>query len=358
MGTHWEHTPHSKGARPRLLAFSLAPVVGHYLGAPDTMAMHEVQYLFVDRYVAPPEYRDLYQEHLILLAPPYHFYSSRRNEFRGSAAARAPTRNKDADWPGEGGRATGTAAKESDTDTDGQRGGIKTGGIVSLDAQVDIDRVDQDTWQTWLRLLATCPHTTLRLRQARNPHARALLQATLAASARAANISRERLQVLPKVSPKAAHLERLAVGSDLFLDTDFYSAHSTGLDALWAGVPILTFPRQTFASRAPCSFLEALGQAHLIARNREEYEGIARKLIDSPRALSRWRQRLWRSRLAGVEAEARSREALHAAGGRARGLFNESRMVASFHVSLKLMWEIAAAFDARKPMHILVSEGD
>jgi len=282
-----------------------------------------VQYLFADRYVTPPESRELYQEHLILLPPTYHFYSSRRNEFRGHSAASPPTRIQDAaDGPGQW-----------------QRGGSKAGGGLCLDAQVDTDRIDEDMWQTWLRLLAASPRTTLRLRQARNPHARALLQEILATSSRAANISQARLEFLPKVSPKAAHLERLAVGSDLFLDTDFYSAHSTGLDALWAGVPILTFPRQTFASRAPCSFLAAAGQGHLIARNREEYEGIALKLIDSPRALSRWRQGLWRSRLA------------------AGGLFDEFRMVASFHVGLKLMWEISAAFEARKPMHILVAEG-
>ncbi len=31
-------------------------------------------------------------------------------------------------------------------------------------------------------------------------------------------------------------------GSDLFCDTDSYSAHSTALEALWAGVPVPTFP--------------------------------------------------------------------------------------------------------------------
>ena len=37
--------------------------------------------------------------------------------------------------------------------------------------------------------------------------------------------------------------------ADLFLDTRPYNAHSSASDALWAGVPVLTQPGDTFAGR-------------------------------------------------------------------------------------------------------------
>ena len=39
-------------------------------------------------------------------------------------------------------------------------------------------------------------------------------------------------------APKRDHMLRARV-ADLLLDTDLYGAHSTGTDALWAGLPIL-----------------------------------------------------------------------------------------------------------------------
>ena len=82
----------------------------------------------------------------------------------------------------------------------------------------------------------------------------------------------------------------------MFLDTDSYSAHSTGLEALWAGVPLLSFARASFASRPPSSFLTALGMERLIARTVEEYEEMAMRLLRAPAVLQAWRRELWAAR--------------------------------------------------------------
>lgn len=62
----------------------------------------------------------------------------------------------------------------------------------------------------------------------------------------------ERLDSLPE------HLARLR-SADLFLDTFPYNAHATALDALWAGVPVLTYAGESFASRVAASLMSAVG---------------------------------------------------------------------------------------------------
>src|SRR5690349_11717193 len=60
-------------------------------------------------------------------------------------------------------------------------------------------------------------------------------------------ITPERLIFASKLS-KAEHLKRHQQ-CDLFLDTLYYCAQTTAADALWAGIPLLTLPGQTYTSR-------------------------------------------------------------------------------------------------------------
>ena len=54
------------------------------------------------------------------------------------------------------------------------------------------------------------------------------------------------------------HLMRLSV-LDLYLDSTPYNSHSVGIDVLFAGLPMLTFPNQIFGSRVGLSLIEASG---------------------------------------------------------------------------------------------------
>jgi len=177
----------------------------------------------------------------------------------------------------------------------------------------------------------------LRLLQGLNTRAEhELLVRILAGSARAAGVAAERLEFVRAVD-KPAHLRRMAVGSDLFLDTDAYSAHSTGLEALWAGVPLLTFPGVSFASRAPASFLAGLGMPELTARGIVEYEAMANALVRRGRVLGEWRQRLFARRLLPS------------------GLFSEASTLGSMMTALRLMWDVRVALGSRHvSMHIIV----
>src|SRR5258706_7310860 len=84
--------------------------------------------------------------------------------------------------------------------------------------------------------------------------------------------------------------------ADLFLHTLPYNAHTTAADALWAGLPVLTTPGNTFAGRVAASLLKAIGLPELIAASLETYEAMALQLARDANALAGIRAKLQRNR--------------------------------------------------------------
>jgi predicted O-linked N-acetylglucosamine transferase (SPINDLY family) len=74
--------------------------------------------------------------------------------------------------------------------------------------------------------------------------------------------------------PRAEYLSRYRI-ADLFLDTSPYNAGTTASDALWSGLPVLTFLGSTFSARMGGSLLKAIGLPELICNSQNEYEELA-----------------------------------------------------------------------------------
>jgi predicted O-linked N-acetylglucosamine transferase (SPINDLY family) len=96
--------------------------------------------------------------------------------------------------------------------------------------------------------------------------------------------------------PKGAHLGRVAL-ADLSLDTLYWGGHTTTSDSLWAGLPVITTPGSTFASRVAGSLLTAIGLPELIAPTLAEYVELAVALAQDRDRLAGLRQRLVDNRL-------------------------------------------------------------
>jgi protein O-GlcNAc transferase len=116
--------------------------------------------------------------------------------------------------------------------------------------------------------------------------------------------------------PLEEHLGRHRL-ADLFLDTLPYNAHTTGNDALWAGLPLLTCEGTTFPGRVAASLLRAAGVPELIAGSLSEYEAMALKLAEDSALLASLKRKLVEHRgscaLFNQERFARHIEAAYAA---------------------------------------------
>ena len=112
--------------------------------------------------------------------------------------------------------------------------------------------------------------------------------------AEARGVSPRRLIFAPRIEV-SEHLARHRC-ADLFLDTFYYSAHTTASDALWAGLPVLTCPGDAMAARVAASLLAAVGLPELIARDRDEYEAKALELALDPARLAAIRRKLAENR--------------------------------------------------------------
>jgi predicted O-linked N-acetylglucosamine transferase (SPINDLY family) len=85
---------------------------------------------------------------------------------------------------------------------------------------------------------------------AQRPHA--LARRNLAEFAARCGIGRGTRDIRARSSDQATHLARLQC-ADLALDVLPYGSHTTGSDALFAGVPLLTCRGTTFAGRVGAS---------------------------------------------------------------------------------------------------------
>jgi predicted O-linked N-acetylglucosamine transferase (SPINDLY family) len=126
-------------------------------------------------------------------------------------------------------------------------------------------KISPPAWDAWMIILKNVPESVLWL-SVRDP----TVQANLQNEARVRGVDTARLVFAEHLKNKADHLARVSLG-DLFLDTFDYGAHMTACDALWAGLPVLALPRDSFASRVSASMLTALGAPELIASSVDDY---------------------------------------------------------------------------------------
>jgi len=152
-------------------------------------------------------------------------------------------------------------------------------------------KITPEVFGVWMRLLQKVDGSVLWLLD-HNPTA----TRNLRAEAHRRGIVPGRLVFAPRVVPPA-HLARHRL-ADLFLDTFYCNAHTTAADALWAGVPVLTRPGNTFAGRVAASLLHAIGMPEMIANSLAEYEALALRLARDPALLAETKAKLARNRTA------------------------------------------------------------
>jgi protein O-GlcNAc transferase len=237
---------HTLESRALLLAYRPAPLQLSFLGFPGTLGADFIDYIIADRWVIPEADQQHYSEKVIYL--PESYLPGTATESVIAVPSRA-----DAGLPPEG---------------------------FVYGCFHAVYKILPAAFDRWMRILQSVPDSVLWLRDSVP-----LVKSNLAREAVRRGVDPARLVYAPKAATPAEHRARLSL-ADVFLDTHPYNAHSTAIDALGAGVPVITLPGRSFASRVAGSLLQACGLERLSAQSAEQYERLAVDLARAPEELA------------------------------------------------------------------------
>ncbi|CAF1157112.1 unnamed protein product, partial [Didymodactylos carnosus] len=151
-------------------------------------------------------------------------------------------------------------------------------------------KIDPKTMRCWCNILKRVPNSVLWLLRFPAAGEENIIKFTLASG-----VDTSRL-IFSNVAPKEEHVRRGQL-ADVCLDTPLCNGHTTGMDVLWAGTPMISLPLETLASRVGASLLYTLGCPELVANTYDEYENIAVKLGNDRNYLKSIRAKVWSRRL-------------------------------------------------------------
>lgn len=147
-------------------------------------------------------------------------------------------------------------------------------------------KVNPQVFDVWCELLREAPGSCLWLLRPAGDGAEVLLR-----EAEMRGVARERIVFAKFVQSRSEYLARLQL-ADLALDPTPYNSHSSGLDVLWAGVPMVTLLGETFAGRVGASLVTAAGLPECVTKSWDEYLALCLDLFRTPEKLSSMRRRL------------------------------------------------------------------
>ena len=127
------------------------------------------------------------------------------------------------------------------------------------------------------RVLAQDPRAMVVMFESAHARSTRTFRARLDAALASAGVAPDRVRMLKPDLPHAAYL-RLNAACDVMLDSVHWSGGNTSIDAIAAGLPIVTLPGALMRGRQSAAMLGALGLAELVVGNNDEYVAKAARL--------------------------------------------------------------------------------
>jgi predicted O-linked N-acetylglucosamine transferase (SPINDLY family) len=268
---------HSAGNRMLVFARKPAPVQVTMLGLPTTTGLSTIDYRLTDPYLDPPGASDAdYSEQSIRLPHCYWCYE-----------------------PAPGTPPVGPLPARAND-------------FVTFGCLNPLGKVNRQVLELWVKVLHTVNDSRLVLHAppgSQRVAIRSLFGEGGIAPARIGFVAR---------APHLDHLRRYH-DLDLSLDPFPYNGHTSTLDSLWMGVPVVTLAGRTAVGRGGASILSNLGLPELIAQTLEQYVAIAATMAAD------------RARLAELRAGLRGRM-------RASPLMDGGQFAADVEAALRWMW--------------------
>lgn len=236
---------------PVVFAMRPAPVQISYLAYAGTMGASFIDYLVADRISIPREHENQYSEKLLIM--PYSYFITDNTQ----SIAVAPTKAEC---------------------------GLPDDKFVFCCFNKSI-KIDEATFSCWMDILKEVKNSVLWL-LVENEFARN----NLSKEAEKRGVAPARL-IFAERKPKPEHLARHAC-ADLFLDCFTVNAHTTAIDSLYAGLPLITKAGDDMMSRASASILNACDLPELITQNAEDFKNLAVKYAKDKKLLAGLKQKL------------------------------------------------------------------
>ena len=264
---------HTGGSRLTVFAHRPAPVQVSWLGYFATTGLPVMDAVLLDDWHAPPGTETQFVEPIIRLASGRFCYTP--VPFAPGEVAPPPCIDK---------------------------------GYVTFGCFNNTAKFNADVYETWAQILAAVPNSRLVLKW------RTFQDAALCQSVRESfvlqGIASERID-LRGASFHADVLKQYA-DIDIALDPFPFTGGLTSCEALWMGVPVVTWPQSRVVSRQTFAFLSAIGLPEMAGQSRDDYVRIAVDLARDPLRLqelrSSMRARMLDSPLCDVNRFARMLE--------------------------------------------------
>jgi protein O-GlcNAc transferase len=262
---------HLEGVRLGMFARKPAPIQVTWMAYPGSTGLTRMDYRFTDPVLDPPGQTDhLYTEQSLRLESFWCFEPP-----ANSPAVRPPPMEKN--------------------------------GYVTFGCLNNFGKVNDAVLELWREILAAVPDSRLVLMPPKGKITDRVREKLGVAPARLIGLPREsRLKYFN-------YYHRV----DLALDPFPYTGHSTTLDGLWMGVPVVTLSGPTIVSRGSLSILSNVGLKELAVTNKADYVALAVVLARDPDRLRELRtglrERLERSVLMDAGRFARQAESAYRA---------------------------------------------
>ena len=152
-----------------------------------------------------------------------------------------------------------------------------TNGFITFGSLNRFSKINPPVIAAWAGVLRAVPNSRLHVLAGAGSHRQRLLD-----QMRESGIDPGRIEFIDRRS-RPQYLEQYG-RIDITLDPFPFCGHTTSLDSLWMGVPVVTLSGRTTVGRTACSALRNLGLAELTGQTPEEYVSIATGLAsDLPR---------------------------------------------------------------------------
>ena len=223
---------YTTGSRMGILSKRAAPIQISYLAYPSTTGSNQIDYIIADKNIIPQNEKSFYTEKVIYLPKTFICFDD--------------------------------STKISTTYQPNQFAKHNNNFFILVGFH-KVEKLNLSTINCWITIMSKIENSYLWLRQPNKIASKNLIDFF-----EAKNIDSSRIVFAERVELYEEHLARYNFG-DLLLDTFIYNGHTTTIESLWAGLPVITLEGNSFASRVSSSILKSIGFEVLIAKTKDEY---------------------------------------------------------------------------------------